>query len=292
MSEGEGGFGGGEVPAQPPAKSEKKELVLRVAEAKQKDVGRGKVRIDANLLKQIEVEPGDVIEIEGRRKTVAIAWPSYNEDQGEDIIRMDGLIRKNASVGIGDKVVVRKAQTKPAQRVKLAPSNFNMQVDQSFVNYVKRRLLDYPVLEGDTVLIPVLGQAIPFTVIQTKPDGPVVITQDTMVQVLERPVEISKLPKVTYEDIGGLKTVIQRVRELVELPMKYPELFKRLGIEPPKGVILYGPPGCGKTLLAKAVANETNAYFISINGPEIMSKFYGESEQRLREIFEEAKKHA
>ncbi len=270
----------------------KKELVLRVAEAKHKDVGRGKVRIDINLLREIDVEPGDIVEIEGRRKTAAIAWPSYTEDQGQDIIRMDGLIRKNAGVGIGDKVIVRKADARPAVMVKLAPSNFNIQVDQSFINYAKRRLLDYPVVEGDTILIPVLGQAIPFTVVQTKPTGVVVITQDTNLIILDKPVEASRMPRVTYEDIGGLKHVIQRIRELVELPLKYPEIFKRLGIEPPKGVLLYGPPGTGKTLLAKAVANETQAYFISINGPEIMSKFYGESEQRLREIFEEAKKHA
>ena len=272
--------------------SEKKELVLRVAEAKQKDVGRGKVRIDINLMKEIGVEPGDIVEIEGKRKTVAIAWPNYAEDSGMDIIRMDGLIRKNAGVAIGDKVIIRKTQAKPATMVKLAPSNFNIQVDQSFVNYAKRRLIDYPVMEGDTVLIPVLGQAIPFVVVQTKPEGCVVITQDTNIVILDKPVEISKMPRVTYEDIGGLKNVIQRIRELVELPLKYPEVFKRLGIEPPKGVLLYGPPGTGKTLLAKAVANESQAYFISINGPEIMSKFYGESEQRLREIFEEAKKHA
>ncbi len=272
--------------------SRKKELVLRVAEAKHKDVGRGKVRIDINLLREIGVEPGDIVEIEGRRKTAAIAWPSYSEDQGQDIIRMDGLIRKNAGVSIGDKVVVRKADAKPAVLVKLAPSNFNIQVDQGFVNYAKRRLLDYPIVEGDTILIPVLGQAIPFIVVQTKPTGVVVITQDTNLIILDKPVEVSRMPRVTYEDIGGLKHVIQRIRELVELPLKYPEIFKRLGIEPPKGVLLYGPPGTGKTLLAKAVANETQAYFISINGPEIMSKFYGESEQRLREIFEEAKKHA
>jgi len=287
--EGKGEGGKGEELPQAPTR---KELVLKVAEAKHKDVGRGKVRIDINLMKSAGIEPGDVVEIVGKRKTAAIAWPSYNEDQGEEIVRMDGLIRKNAGVGIGDKVVIKKASPKPAQRVKLAPTNFSLQVDQSFVNYVKRRLLDYPVVEGDTVLLPVLGQAIPFQVIQTRPEGIVVITQDTIVQVLERPVELSKIPKVTYEDIGGLKHVIQRVRELVELPMKYPEIFKRLGIEPPKGILLYGPPGCGKTLLAKAVANETNAYFIAINGPEIMSKYYGESEQRLREIFEEAKKHA
>ncbi len=268
------------------------ELVLRVAEAKHKDVGRGKVRIDINLLRRIGVEPGDVVLIEGRRKTVAIAWPAYAEDHGQDIIRMDGLLRKNAGVAIGDKVIVRKANAKAASMVKLAPSNFNIQVDQSFINYAKRRLLDYPVIEGDTVLIPVLGQAIPFEVIQTKPEGVVVITQETNIIILDKPVESGKMPRVTYEDIGGLKNVIQRIRELVELPLKYPEIFKRLGIEPPKGVLLYGPPGTGKTLLAKAVANETQAHFISINGPEIMSKFYGESEQRLREIFEEAKKHA
>ncbi|MGB9725812.1 MAG: CDC48 family AAA ATPase, partial [Fervidicoccaceae archaeon] len=272
--------------------SEKKELVLRVAEAKQKDVGRGKVRIDLGLLKSIGVEPGDIVEIEGKRKTAAVAWPNYTEDQGMDIIRMDGLVRKNVGVGIGDKVIVRKANPKPAQSVKLAPSSFNIQIEESFVSYVKRRLVDYPLVEGDTILIPVLGQAIPFTVIQTKPQGIVIVTPETDVKVLDKPIEPGRMPRVTYEDIGGLKNVIQRVRELIELPLKYPEVFKRLGIDPPKGVLLYGPPGTGKTLLAKAVANETQSYFISINGPEIMSKFYGESEQRLREIFEEAKKHA
>ncbi len=271
---------------------ERREVVLRVMEAKQKDVGRGKVRIDINIMKKIGVEPGDVVEIEGKRKTAAIAWPSYAEDQGLDIIRMDGLIRKNAGVSIGDKVIVRKAKVRPASMVKLAPSSFAITVDPGFVNYVKRRLLDYPLVEGDTVLIPVLGQAIPFTVVATRPTGVVIVNQDTNIIILEKPAEKAKLPRVTYEDIGGMKHIIQRIRELVELPLRHPELFRRLGIEPPKGILLYGPPGCGKTLLAKAVANETDAYFIAINGPEIMSKFYGESEQRLREIFEEAKKHA
>jgi len=274
------------------SREKKPEVILRVMEAKQKDVGRGKVRIDINIMKKINVEPGDIVEIEGRRKTAAIAWPSYAEDQGLDIIRMDGLIRKNAGVSIGDKVIVRKADVRPAIVVKLAPSSFTITVDPGFINYVKRRLIDYPLVEGDTVLIPVLGQAIPFTVVATKPSGVVLVTADTNLIVLEKPAEQARVPKVTYEDIGGLKNVIQRIRELVELPLKHPELFRRLGIEPPKGVLLYGPPGCGKTLLAKAVANETDAYFIAINGPEIMSKFYGESEQRLREIFEEAKKHA
>ncbi|NPA05546.1 MAG: CDC48 family AAA ATPase, partial [Crenarchaeota archaeon] len=266
--------------------------MLRVAEAKQKDVGRSRVRIDVGIMRMIDVEPGDIVEIEGRRKTAAIAWPSYPEDQGLDIIRMDGLIRKNAGVSIGEKVIVRKADVRPATVVKLAPANFSISVDPGFVNYVKKRLIDYPVVEGDTVMIPVLSQAIPFTVVQTKPSGVVVITRDTQIIILEKPVETSRIPRVTYEDIGGMKEIIEKVRELVELPLRHPEIFRRLGIDPPKGILLVGPPGVGKTLLAKAIANETDAYFIAINGPEIMSKYYGESEQRLREIFEDAKKHA
>ncbi|AEM37983.1 AAA family ATPase, CDC48 subfamily [Pyrolobus fumarii 1A] len=273
-------------------RSKRPEVVLRVAEAKPKDVGKGKVRIDIDIMKMLGVEPGDVVEIEGKRVTAATVWPSYPEDQGLRIIRMDGLTRKNAGVSIGDKVIVRKADAKPAQMVKLAPASFTITVDPGFVSFVRKRLTDYPVVEGDSVMVPVVGHAIPFVVVKTRPSGVVVINNNTNIVILEKPVEQSNVPRVTYEDIGGMKDVIQKVRELVELPLKHPELFKRLGIEPPKGILLYGPPGVGKTLLAKAIANETDAYFIAINGPEIMSKYYGESEQRLREIFEEAKKHA
>jgi len=280
------------VPVTSEGQPQRKELILRVMEAKQKDVGRGKVRIDVELLASIGISPGDVVEIEGTRKTAAVAWANAAEDANLDIIRMDGIIRKNAGVSIGDKVIVRKAQVKPASFVKLAPSNFSITVDPGFVSYVKKKLKDMPIVEGDTVLIPVLGQAIPFTVVQVRPQGIVMVGDETAITISEKPTEQTKVPRVTYEDIGGLKEVIQKVRELIELPLKHPELFKRLGIDPPKGVLLYGPPGVGKTMLAKAVANETDAYFTSINGPEIMSKFYGESEQRLREIFEDAKKHA
>jgi transitional endoplasmic reticulum ATPase len=274
------------------AKDTVNEVVLRVADAKARDVGRGKVRIDSEVMRKLNLNVGDIVEIEGKKRTAAIVWPAYIEDQGAGIIRMDGLIRRNASVGIGDKVIVRKAKVSPAQMVRLAPESFTISIDHSFMNFVKRRLIDYPLVEGDHVLIPVLGQAIPFVVVATKPSGVVVVTESTNLIIHEKPAEEARAARVTYEDIGGLHEAIQKIREMVELPLKHPELFKRLGIEPPKGVLLYGPPGCGKTLLAKAVANETDAHFYAINGPEIMSKFYGESEQRLREIFEEAKKNA
>ncbi len=274
------------------AKDSVNEVVLRVADAKARDVGRGKVRIDSEVMRKLNLNVGDVVEVEGKKRTAAIVWPAYIEDQGAGIIRMDGLIRRNAGVGIGDKVIVRKAKVSPAQMVRLAPESFTISIDHSFMNFVKRRLIDYPLVEGDHVLIPVLGQAIPFVVVATKPSGVVVVTESTNLIIHEKPAEEARATRVTYEDIGGLHEAIQKIREMVELPLKHPELFKRLGIEPPKGVLLYGPPGCGKTLLAKAVANETDAHFYAINGPEIMSKFYGESEQRLREIFEEAKKNA
>jgi len=271
---------------------EKKEVVLRVAEAKQKDVGKGRVRIDSEILIKFGASKYLIVEIEGKSKTVAIALPSYPEDEGLQMIRMDGLLRKNAGVSLGEKVIIRPVSCKPAEIVKIAPQDHTISIDSSSLNYIKSKLIDRPVLENDLIQVPGLEYNLIFKVIYTKPSGPVLITNDTSLIILEKPVsEIVKV-KVTYEDIGGLKKVIDKVREMIELPLKYPQLFKKLGIDPPKGILLYGPPGTGKTLLAKAVANETAAYFISVNGPEIMNKYYGESEARLREIFEEARQHA
>ena len=270
----------------------RKKLVLRVVEAFHRDSGKGIAKIDPDAMIKLGIENGDIIEIEGRRKTVAKAIQSTPEDRGLGIIRLDTITRQNANVKVGDKVTVSKIDARSAQVIKLAPSKFYAQVDQNFTRFIKSRLLERPVIEGDLVIVHTIGQSLPFKVVYTKPKGPVIIKPTTNLILLEKPGEHYKVPRVTYEDIGGLKNVIQRIRELVELPLRHPELFKRLGIDPPKGILLYGPPGCGKTLLAKAVANEAEAYFIAINGPEIMSKFYGESEQKLRDIFEQAKKNA
>ncbi|MFX0163045.1 MAG: CDC48 family AAA ATPase [Candidatus Hodarchaeota archaeon] len=271
-----------------------KEAQLRVAEAKQRDVGRGKIRLDSLSMRTIGVTTGDVVEIRGKKVTAAIAWPAYPEDQGGGICRMDGIIRRNSGVSLGDKIFVRKADVKAAQNVTLAPSQYSVSIDLGFENFVKRKLLGFPVTRGDQVLIPILGRAIPFVVTAGFPRGIILITETTQLKVTDKPVPEAgvKAARVTYEDIGGLDEEIQRVREMIELPLRHPELFTRLGIDPPKGVLLHGPPGCGKTLIAKAVANESEAHFISINGPEIMSKFYGESEQRLRQIFKEAEENS
>ncbi len=267
-----------------------KEITLRVAEAKQRDVGRGKVRLDSMAMSKISVSTGDIVEIVGKRSTTAVAWPSYPEDLKKEIVRCDGVIRRNAGVSLGDKVVVKKAKVSVARQVTLAPEQMSVNIDFSFENFVKRKLLGQPLSRKDTVLIPILGRAIPFNVVTTVPSGIVVVTESTQLKVAEKPLlEGEKTaPSISYEDIGGLHQEILKIREMVELPLKFPQLFEKLGIDPPKGVLLHGPPGCGKTLVARAVANESEAHFIVINGPEIMSKFYGESEQRLRSIFKDA----
>ncbi|MFX0108879.1 MAG: CDC48 family AAA ATPase, partial [Candidatus Hodarchaeota archaeon] len=269
------------------------EVQLRVGDAKQRDVGRGIARIDQKAMQRLGISAGDVIEIVGKRTTSAIAWPAYSEDQRKDLIRIDGFTRKNAGVAINEYVAIRPAKVKNATNVTLAPVDMRLNVDDDFTNFVKNRLMERTLIEGDTTLVMMLGHAIPFTVTKTRPHGIIKVTSETKLTILNEPAPEGKgLPRTTYEDIGGLQEEIQRVREMVELPLRHPELFQRLGIEPPKGVLLHGPPGCGKTLLARAVANESEANFFSINGPEIMSKFYGESEAKLREIFQQAQQNS
>ena len=269
------------------------EIQLRVGDARQRDVGRGIARIDQKTMQKLGISAGDVVEICGKRTTSAIAWPAYSEDQNRDLLRIDGFTRKNAGVAINEYVIVRAAKVKPALSIALAPVDMRLNVDEDFTNFVKNRLMERTLVEGDTTLVMMLGHAIPFTTTKTRPHGIVKVTAETKLTILNEPAPEGKgLPRTTYEDVGGLHEEMQRVREMVELPLRHPELFQRLGIEPPKGVLLHGPPGCGKTLLARAVANESEANFFSINGPEIMSKFYGESEARLREIFQQAQQNA
>lgn len=269
------------------------EVQLRVGDARQRDVGRGIARIDQTTMQKLSISAGDVIEMCGKRTTSAIAWPAYSEDQNRDILRIDGFSRKNAGVAINEYVIVRPAKVKNALSLTLAPVDMRLNVDEDFTNFVKNRLMERTLVEGDTTLVMMLGHSIPFTVTKTRPHGIIKVTAETRLTILNEPTPEGKgLPRTTYEDVGGLHEEIQRVREMVELPLRHPELFQRLGIDPPKGVLLHGPPGCGKTLLARAVANESEANFNSINGPEIMSKFYGESEARLREIFQQAQQNA
>jgi transitional endoplasmic reticulum ATPase len=277
------------------------EVQLEVAKAYPNDSGRGIARLDPDTLLHLKLSPGDIIEIEGADTTAAKVWRADRQDWNTDTVRIDGFTRQNADVGIGERVTIRKAEATKAEKLVLAPpEEASVQFGSDAAGMVKRQILKRPVVERD--IVPVMsstnhpfmrspGQAIPLIAVETEPDGVCLVTEDTEVELREEP--ISGFEKtgggITYEDIGGLQNEIQRVREMVELPMKHPQIFKKLGIEPPQGVLLHGPPGTGKTLLAKAVANETSASFFSIAGPEIISKYYGESEQQLREIFEDAK---
>ena len=267
---------------------------LKVSEAKQqRDVGRSIARIDSETMKSLGVTVGDVIEINGKKETAAKAWPAYPEDQGQGLLRIDGFIRKNSGASINEFVSVRKAEAEYAVSIKLAPVDIRISVDNDFVRFVKDRLIDRPATRGDTLLIMMLGHSVPFLVVNTRPNGIVKISPTTEISIMSEPVPEMEMPsRTTYEDIGGLDEEIRRIREMVELPLRHPEIFQRLGIDPPKGVLLHGPPGGGKTLLARAVANESEANFYAINGPEIMSKFYGESEARMRKMFEDAEKNA
>jgi transitional endoplasmic reticulum ATPase len=266
---------------------------LKVAAAMPKDQGRGIVRLNSDVRNHLGIRSGDYVLLKGTKETVAVAWPSLKEDEVLDMVRMDGLIRNNAGARLGEMVDVNKTTIPEATKVVLAPGQ-PVRFQQGFENYVKQQIINKPITRGDVILISSIGQGLQFTATAVSPSKHVRITPATVVEVLTKPVkpEDVTIPKVTYEDIGGLGKELTKIREMVELPMKSPELFKRLGISPPKGVLLMGPPGTGKTLIAKAVANESGANFKVINGPEIMSKFYGESEQKLRETFEDAEKNA
>jgi transitional endoplasmic reticulum ATPase len=297
---------------------------LRVVEALQDDAYKGIVRIDPGLMKKHNLERGDIISIEGERETFSIVDKGYPADHGEDIIRMDGITRKNAKTGIGEQITIKKSEIKEAKKVIIAPAQKGIMVKGNPDNF-KRGLLGKPVKKGDIVVMGGAQQRrdlmqddflgadmgdlfnqmgfggmpggvtqVRFAIVSTSPNQPCIITENTSITLNPKAVDISEesIPQITYEDIGGLTEEVKKVREMVELPLKRPEIFSRLGIEPPKGVLLHGPPGTGKTLLAKAVANESEAHFILLNGPEIMSKFYGESEKKIRTIFEEAEKNA
>ncbi|MBT8507796.1 AAA family ATPase [Methanomicrobiaceae archaeon CYW5] len=272
-------------------------LEVTVKEAAHEDAGRGIARLSTDIMAALGLRSGDVIEIDGREKAAAIVWPGFGEDRGRGILRIDGNIRSNARVGIDEKVTVSRAEVREATKLIIQPthpvrlSGF----EQSFARLVEGR----PVVEGQQFRVALLGTTLTFVITKLSPKGVAVVTRNTEIELREevyKPEEAKKkgkeLPDVHYEDIGGLGRELDQVREMIELPLRHPEIFDRLGIEPPKGVLLYGPPGTGKTLIAKAVANEVDAHFITLSGPEIMSKYYGESEGKLREVFEEAQENA
>ncbi|PHY08706.1 MAG: AAA family ATPase [Nitrosarchaeum sp.] len=262
-------------------------LSLKVLEAYTRDVGRGVARIDYDSMDTLNASTGDVIEIKGKRRTVAKCLPLYPSDEGKGIIRIDGLGRNNSGIAIGDTITVRKIKAVAAEKIVVAPLEAIPPIDE---RYLADALESVPLIKGDNVMVPYFGGRLTFQVIGVTPAADaVLVTQKTVFHIAEKGETLRGVPQVTYEDIGGLTDEIKKVREMIELPLRHPEIFEKLGIEAPKGVLLYGPPGTGKTLLAKAVANESQAHFISISGPEIMSKFYGESEARLREIFKEAR---
>ncbi len=273
---------------------------LKVAEASSRDVGRRIGRVDPKVASEIGLSTGDAIEISAgkNKKTTVLHWPAYQEDYGRGLIRIDGYTRNKLEVGINDTVDIRKVETKEAQQITLAPTEplRILGAEEYLASFLDGQL----VTRGDVIPLNIMGQRIDLVVISTAPGGPLIISQNTQVTVSEESAEAvvaaaareGDIPSITYEDIGGLRDEVTKVREMIELPLRHPELFRRLGVEAPKGVILHGPPGTGKTLLAKAVANETNANFYTIGGPEIMSKFYGESEERLRNVFQDAQKNA
>ncbi len=266
---------------------------FKVKEALPKDVGRAIARMDPEDMKSLGLDVGQAVEIEGKRKTVAKAMPCYADDRGKKIVQIDGITRENAKVGLDEKVTIERAESNPARKITLSPLTTAgiLQKDKD-AKYIGSLIEGLLLTRGDKIRARLFGaKTCDFAVEDTVPGGAVSVSSSTLIRVKSEEAKLEKA-KVSYEDIGGLGTQVQRIREMIELPLKYPEVFERLGIEAPKGVFMYGPPGTGKTLTARAVASETDAYFVSLSGPEIMGKFYGESEARLRSVFEDAQKHA
>ncbi len=263
-------------------------LQMRIGEAKQRDVGKKRARIGPDAMDFLKAAPGDVIEINGKRSSCAIVWPADEDEKFPDIIKIDGQTRKNIGGALNDVVQVKKVITKTAKSVVLMPVNDVVTVDKEFTDFVKNRLKGLPLSQGDEISVMIIGNSMDFKINKTSPKGVVKIDRSTALTILEE-TSVDRKIRVTYEEVGGLKSEIKAMREIVELPLRHPELFSGLGIEPHSGILLYGPPGCGKTLIAKVLASESEANMYSINGPEIMNKYYGETEARLRDIFKEAK---
>jgi len=261
---------------------------MRVDESKQRDVGKRRARIGHHAMDYLDVSPGDVIEIKGTRISCAIVWPSDEDEKNPDSIRIDGQTRKNIGAGLGDVVYVKKVKVKTAKSVKLIPVNDVVTIDKEFTDFVKNRLKGLPLTMGDEISVMILGNSMEFKVSKCAPKGIVKIERSSILKILSETAS-DKRTRITYEEVGGLGDEIKAMREIVELPLRHPELFSRLGVEPHSGVLLYGPPGCGKTLLARVIASESDANMYLINGPEIMNKYYGETEAKLRDIFKEAK---
>ena len=267
---------------------EKNLLQMRVEESKQRDVGKRRARIGHNAMDYLNAVPGDIIEIKGTKISCAIVWPSDEDDKNPESIRLDGQTRKNIGAALGDIIQVKKVKVKIAKTVNLMPINEIATVDKEFTDFVKNRLKGLPLTAGDEISVMILGNSMEFKITKATPKGIVKIERSSLLKILSETAS-DKRTRITYEEIGGLGDEIKAMREIVELPLRHPELFSRLGVEPHSGVLLYGPPGCGKTLLARVIASESDANMYLINGPEIMNKYYGETEAKLRDIFKEAK---
>jgi transitional endoplasmic reticulum ATPase len=261
---------------------------MRIGEAKQRDVGKKRARIGPEAMDFLRVTPGDIIEIMGSRTSCAVVWPVDEDEKLPEIIRVDGQTRKNVGASLNDFVKIRKVTSKFAKSIALTPVNDSVTVDKEFTDFVKNRLKGLPITHGDEISVMILGNSMDFKITKTSPKGIVKIDRTTNLSISTE-TSVDRKVRVTYEEVGGLRREIKAMREIVELPLKHPELFARLGVEPHSGILLYGPPGCGKTLLAKVMASESEANMFPINGPEIMNKYYGETEAKLRDIFKEAK---